>query len=166
MSDSYFLPHNSGEESIRGKNSKSFLVNADVLGTHVIFFCEIKADNGQQTKRFNIIICPTAQSEFIKSLKDIVMQGQRPLQLVLIGKHAYNFHLNNVKESYSILEAGHNIKSQTKTYPQLMRNFVRCDDIDLSAVAFDFFQNTLYEGVFFDTFRVVKNYCPICSIQK
>jgi hypothetical protein len=136
-----------------------------VLGRHVIFYCEIKTDNGQIT-RFNIIVCPTAQQNFIKSLQDIAMQQQKPLQLVLMGKHSYNFHLNNVKESYSIEEAGYNIKSQIKAYPQLMRNFVRCDNVDISAILFDYYQNLLYEGVFFDTFQVVKNYCPICNIQK
>jgi hypothetical protein len=132
---------------------------------HVILFCKITtADNGQIT-RFNIIICPTAQHNFIKSLKDIALQQLRPLQLVLMGKHSYNFHLNNVKESYSIEEAGYNIKSQIKAHPQLMRHFVRCDDIDISAIAFDFFQNTLYKGVLFDAFQAIKKYCPICKIK-
>ena len=100
-------------------------------------------------------------------MQDIALKQQRPLQLVLMGKHAYEFHLRNIQQSSSIWEAGHNIKSQIKAHPQLMRNFVRCNnDIDLSAVAFDYYQNSLYEEVFFDTFEVVKNYCPICSIKK
>jgi hypothetical protein len=35
-----------------------------VLGRHIVFFCEIT----KQIKRFNIIICPTAQSKFIRFL--------------------------------------------------------------------------------------------------
>jgi hypothetical protein len=103
------------------------------------------------------------QMNFIKSLQDIAREG-RPLQLVLMGKHAYEFHLRNIQQSSSIWEAGHNIQNQIKAHPQLMRNFVRCDnEIDLS---FDYYQNLLYRKIFFDTFQVVKNYCPICSIKK
>ena len=94
------------------------------------------------------------------------MQQQRPLQLVLMGKHSYNFHLNNVKESESIGQAGYNIKSQIRTHPQLMKNFVRCDNVDLSAVVFDYYQNLLYKGVFFNTFEAVRQYCPICKIKR
>ena len=97
ISDSYFPSHNTGEESIKRKNKHEVLsCKCGVLGRHVIFFCQITTDNGQIT-RFNIIICPTAQQKFIKSLKDIALQQQRPLQLVLIGKHAYEFHFKNIK---------------------------------------------------------------------
>jgi hypothetical protein len=139
-----------------------------VLGRHIIFFCGIIEDSDnrtKQTKKFNLVICPTMQMNFIKSLQDIAREG-RPLQLVLMGKHAYNFHLRNIQQSSSIWKAGHNIKSQIKAHPQLMGHFVRCDDIDISAVACDYYQNSLYQEVFFDTFEVVKNYCPICTIKK
>jgi hypothetical protein len=169
ISDSNFpssLVTNNTNEPINTKNNHEVLsCQCGVLGRHVIFYCEIKTDNGQIT-RFNIVICPTAQQNFIKSLQDTVMQQQRPLQLVLMGKHAYEFHLNNVKESCSIEEAGYNIKIQIKAHPQLMKNFVRCDDVDISAILFDYYQNLLYQEIFFDTFEAVKQYCPICSKKK
>lgn len=80
-----------------------------------------------------------------------------PLPLVLTGKHSYNFHLKNNSESNSIGEAGCRLRHEIKTFPQLMRPFVRWDDdVDISVVAVDFFQNTLYQGIFFDTFEAVK----------
>jgi hypothetical protein len=167
ISDSNFPYTYTNEPTINTKNNHEVLsCRCGVLGRHVIFFCEIKADNGQQTKRFNIIICPKMQSEFIKSLKDIALQQQRPLQLVLMGKHAYEFHVRNISESDSSGKAGYRLKNEIKRAPHLMRNFVRCDDVDISAILFDYYRNLLYEGVFFDTFQVVKNCCPICKIKK
>src|ERR1051326_2019129 len=75
------------EKKKKKKNKHEVLsCHCGVLGKHVIFFCEITTDNGQIT-RFNLIICPTAQQNFIKSLQCLAMQQQKPLQIVLMGKH-------------------------------------------------------------------------------
>jgi hypothetical protein len=108
LSDSNFPYVNEPVKEIeleKKKNNHEVLsCHCGVLGKHVIFFCEI-IDNDNRTKqrrKFNIIICPTAQSEFIKSLKDFAMQKQRPLQVVLMGKHAYEFPLRKIQQSSSI----------------------------------------------------------------
>jgi hypothetical protein len=84
---------------------------------------------------------------------------------VLIGKHAYEFHLKNIQQSYSIGEASYNIRNENKTFPDLMLHLIR-GEIDISSILFDMYSNEICKDEIFDTFKVVKKYCPMCNFMK